>query len=151
MDKVADILAAKGATVHTITPSASVFDAITRMDALNVGALIVLQDDRVAGVITERDYMQKIALLGRTSRDTPVAEIMTRKVAFVSSSCDIEEALAIMTERRVRHLPVMDGGRLAGLVSIGDCVKHIIRRHEVRIKYLEEYIADGYPGPGNVA
>lgn len=147
MDKVADILTQKGTEVHTVAPAASVYEAIAEMDKLNVGALVVVDRGRVCGIITERDYLQKVALQGRTSRETPVAEIMTRKVAFVSPICAVEEALGIMTERRCRHLPVMDGGRLAGLISIGDCVKQIIRKQEVRIQYLEDYIADSYPGP----
>jgi CBS domain-containing protein len=147
MDKIADILSQKGTLVHTIEPTTSVYEAISRMDRLNVGALVVLDSERVHGIISERDYLQKIALLGRTSRETTVGEIMTRKVAFVSPVCDVEEALAIMTERRCRHLPVMEGGRLAGLVSIGDCVKQIIHKQEVRIQYLEDYINDPYPGP----
>jgi CBS domain-containing protein len=148
MDRVNDILNRKGAAVHTIAPEETVLSAITRMADLNVGALVVAVEGMVAGIVTERDYLRQVTLRGRTPQDTPVAHIMTRRVAFVGPSCTVEEALAIMTDKRCRHLPVIgDDGRLAGLVSIGDCVRQINQMQSVRIHYLEEYIADGYPGP----
>ena len=161
MERVQDILARKGAQVHTIPENASVFAAIRRMDELGVGSLLVTRGSgavpggsraeppqpSLAGIVTERDYLRRVALRGRTSRETLVGEIMTRRVAFVGPACPVDEALAIMTETRCRHLPVLDDGRLAGLVSIGDCVRQVIAMQQVRIRYLEDYIADAYPGP----
>ncbi len=148
MDNVDDILSRKGITVHTIEPEATVLEAISRMAELNVGALVVAVDGMVVGIVTERDYLRRVTLRGRSPEDTPVSSIMTRRVAFVGPACTVEEALAIMTEKRCRHLPVIGtDGRLAGLVSIGDCVRQVNRMQAVRIHYLEEYIADRYPGP----
>jgi len=165
MNRVHDILAAKGREVHTISEGATVYEAIRTMSERNVGALVVTRADqqatardeirrpdgggspRIAGIVTERDYLRQVALRGRTSRETSVADIMTRRVAFVDPSCPVDEALAIMTEQRCRHLPVLENGALAGLVSIGDCVRQIIASQSVRIRYLEDYIADAYPGP----
>lgn len=161
MERVQDILARKGAQVHTIPENATVFEAIRRMDELGIGSLLVTRGSganaarsraeppqpSLAGIVTERDYLRLVALRGRSSRETLVGEIMTRRVAFVGPACPVDEALAIMTEIRCRHLPVLDDGRLAGLVSIGDCVRQIIAMQQGRIRYLEDYIADAYPGP----
>jgi CBS domain-containing protein len=147
MDKVSDILKHKGTTVHTIEPAQSVYEAIAKMAQNNVGALVVEQAGHVVGIITERDYLRSIALKGRTSHQTTVREIMTRKVIYADPSGSVTEALSIMTDRHIRHLPVMQDDRLAGIVSIGDCVKQICRLQKVEIKVLKEYITDGYPGP----
>ncbi len=140
MGAVADILEGKGGDVHTIAPGATVFEAVTAMVEHNVGALLVTDGDEVAGIITERDYLRRIAVEGRTSRETLVSEIMSSPVIYVASECDIEEAMAIMTDRRIRHLPVVDDGALTGVVSIGDLVKHRSQEQAFEIKYLTDYI-----------
>lgn len=146
MATVSDILAHKGRDVHRITPDASVYDAISAMSDHGVGALLVIGGPGIDGIITERDYLRKIALKGRSSRETLVREIMSDQVLIVESDHDVEEALAVMTEARIRHLPVMERGELAGLVSIGDCVKQISRERKVQLQYLTDYIHDKYPG-----
>ena len=133
--------------IHTVVPDDTVFDAVTKMVTMNVGAVLVMDEDNVCGIMSERDYLRFITVQGRTATDTPVAEIMTRKVIYVTPDCSMNEVMAIMTDKRIRHLPVMDGTELLGIVSIGDVVKRISNEQEVRIKYLEEFIADDYPGP----
>ena len=127
-------------TVHTITPEASVFDAVKVMADKDIGALVVMEGARVAGLITERDYARKIALMSRLSKDTRVREIMTSEVLCVRPERTSEECMALMTENRVRHLPVMDGDKLLGLISIGDLVKDIISEQQFIIEQLEHYI-----------
>ena len=127
-------------TVHTITPEATVFDAVKLMADKDIGALVVMAGPKVVGIITERDYARKIALMSRLSRDTLVREIMTSEVLYVRPERTSDECMALMTENRVRHLPVMDGDRLLGLISIGDLVKDIISEQQFTIQQLEHYI-----------
>jgi len=142
MTTVAQILKSKpGQAVYTTTPATSVYDAVKLMADKNVGALVVTEGGSVAGMFTERDYARKIVLLARSSKDTPVREIMTAPVLYVSPKQTNEECMALMTENRLRHLPVMEGGRLVGLVSIGDLVKDIISEQKFIIRQLEHYIA----------
>ncbi len=147
MSNIGDLLRAKSGTVHTIGPDETVYAAIERMTAHNIGSLLVVRDGTVLGIVTERDYLRRVALEGRTSRETPVRDIMTPRVIYVTPEASIEETLALMTEQRVRHLPVMEDDRLVGLVSIGDCVKHGYKQTRVEVRYLKQYIADDYPGP----
>lgn len=140
MQTVNQLLQAKGNTVWTVTPSTSMFDALKLMADKDIGALVVVKDDAVAGIVSERDYARKVVLHGKTSRDTPVSEIMTHKVFFVRPEQSIEQCMAQMTERHIRHLPVLDGDRLVGLISIGDVVKAIISEQEFMIAQLEQYI-----------
>jgi CBS domain-containing protein len=147
MNKLQTILKNKGETVHTIHPDSSVYEAVAKMVEHNIGALVVTQDDHVVGIITERDYLRNIAIKGRSSRTTPVRQIMTRKVIYIEPERTVEEALSIITEARIRHLPVMQGNTLKGIVSIGDCVKQVIHLQRVEISYLKDYISDSYPGP----
>lgn len=126
--------------VHAITPAASVFDAVKMMADKGIGALLVMDGDAIAGIITERDYARKIILVGRSSKETPVTDIMTRKVMFVRPDQTSEECMALMTENRVRHLPILDSGKLVGLISIGDLVKDIISDQRFVIEQLEQYI-----------
>ena len=138
---VAHILKSKpGHTVYTTTPTASVFDAITLMAEKNIGGLVVMEGERVVGIITERDYARKIALMARSSRETPVRDIMTSPVMHVRPDQTSQECMALMTEKRLRHLPVMDRGKLIGLISIGDLVKDIISEQKFIIQQLEHYI-----------
>ena len=142
MKTAANLLKSKAhQSVHTITPEASVFDAIKLMADKNIGALLVMEAEEVAGIITERDYARKIVLAGRSSKDTPVSVIMTTRVLCVGPQQTTEECMAIMTESRVRHLPVLDNGKLIGLVSIGDLVKDIISEQQFIIEQLEHYIS----------
>ena len=141
MKSAAQILKAKSEqTVETVTPSMSVFDAVKRMAEKNIGALLVMEDANIAGIVTERDYARKIVLLGRSSKETPVRDIMTFPVMVVRPDQTNEECMALMTDNRVRHLPVMDNGKLIGLISIGDLVKDIIAEQKFTIQQLEHYI-----------
>ena len=142
MTTVVQILQSKpDKTVYTIAPGASVFDAVKLMAEKNIGALPVVEGGKIVGVITERDYARKIVLMARSSKETRVREVMTSQVMYVRPSQTSEECMALMTENRVRHLPVMDQGRLTGLVSIGDLVKDVIAEQKFIIEQLEHYIA----------
>jgi len=144
MKTAADVLQAKAyQSVLTVPPTASVFDALKLMAAKNIGALLVMEGESVAGIISERDYARKIILMSRSSRETPVSEIMTSAVMYVRPTQTTEECMVLMTENRLRHLPVMDGGKLVGLVSIGDLVKSIISDQKFMIEQLEHYISGG--------
>src|SRR5262245_25054283 len=134
MATIDDVLCRKGTAVHTISPEATVFEAIGRMVEHNVGSLLVADGDgEPVGIITERDYLRKVALCGRTSHTTAVREIMSVGVISVCSADDVDDCLALMTMRRIRHLPVVDDGRLVGLVSVGDLVKQklSVQRFEI--------------------
>ena len=142
MTTAAQILSSKpDKTIYTTTPAASVFDAVKLMAEKSIGALVVMESETVVGLITERDYARKIALLARSSKDTPVRDIMTSPVMYVRPVQTSEECMALMTEKRLRHLPVMDNGKLIGLVSIGDLVKDVISEQKFIIEQLEHYIA----------
>jgi len=135
------ILASKKiATVFTIGPDATVYDAVKLMAEKGIGGLLVTEGERIAGIVTERDYARKIILMGRASKETRVRDIMTAKVLYVSPDQTSEECMAIMTQSRVRHLPVLDGDKLVGLLSIGDLVKDIISEQRFTIEQLEHYI-----------
>lgn len=142
MTAVADILKSKASSaVHTIAPTDSVLDALRRMADKGIGALLVMENDAIVGIVTERDYARKIALLGRTSAATLVRDVMTQEVLFVRPSQTSEECMALMTENRLRHLPVVtDERKLVGLISIGDLVKDIISEQKFIIEQLEHYI-----------
>lgn len=141
MTTAAQILRAKrDPAVYTTTPDASVFEAVTEMARRNVGALIVMEGEEVVGIVTERDYARKIVLLARASRDTEVQDIMTAPVMYVQPSQTVDECMALMTDKRLRHLPVMDDGELLGVISIGDLVKQVITDQKHVIEQLEHYI-----------
>ena len=141
MTSVASILKSKPVqTVHTIAPNASVFDAVKLMAEKSIGALIVTEGDRVVGIVTERDYARKIVLMSRSSKETPVRDIMTSAVMYVRPDQTSEDCMVLMTEKRLRHLPVMEGERLVGLISIGDLVKDIISEQRFIIDQLQHYI-----------
>jgi len=141
MKIVAHILKSKPEqTVYTITPAASVFDAVKLMAEKSIGALVVMEGEKVVGIITERDYARKIVLMARSSKETPVRDIMTSAIMYVRPDQTSEECMVLMTENRLRHLPVMDSGKLIGLVSIGDLVKDVISEQKFIIQQLEHYI-----------
>ena len=144
MSDVAKVLEGKGSEVLQIDADATVFDAIKRMVEANVGALLVTERGSVAGIITERDYLRRVTLEGRTERETLVREIMTTPLVYVTPETSIDECMAVMTERRIRHLPVFSDGReLVGIVSIGDLVKFKSAEQDFQIKFLTEYIESG--------
>lgn len=141
MKTVAQILRSKSdSKVYTITPDVPVLDAVKLMAEKKIGALLVTEDKRIVGIVTERDYARKVVLMGRSSEDTPVRDIMTSSVMYVCPSHTIDQCMALMTENRLRHLPVMDENDLVGLVSIGDLVKETISEQKFIIEQLEHYI-----------
>ena len=144
MTSVAKILAAKpDATVQTIGPGGSVFEALKLMADKGIGALLVTEGEAIVGIFTERDYARKIALMGRTSAVTQVREVMTSAVLFVRPDQTSEQCMQLMSNNRLRHLPVVDGGQLVGMISIGDLVKDIISEQKFIIEQLEQYITGG--------
>ncbi|HVX06294.1 MAG TPA: CBS domain-containing protein [Rhodanobacteraceae bacterium] len=141
MRQVRHLLEDKGSAVYSIAPEAPVLDAIRMMAERGVGALLVLRGDALAGIVTERDYARKVILKGRSSRETPVSDIMTPAPTSVSPAATVDECMRLCTELRVRHLPVLENGKLAGIVSIGDLVKAVINDQAVEIDQLQRYIA----------
>jgi len=137
---VRHILNDKGHEVHTVDPEIDVLVALKTMADKNIGALLVLEDDHIVGILSERDYARKVALMGLKSADTQVREIMTSVVAFVDPESSIEEVMSLMTRDRVRHVPVLEEGKLVGLISIGDVVNEVISHQEFTIRQLENYI-----------
>jgi len=144
MTAVAEILKSKSDnTVHAIAPGDSVLDALQRMAEKHIGALLVMQGETIVGIFTERDYARKIALMGRTSAVTLVRDVMTADVMYVRPTQTSQECMALMTENRLRHLPVVEADKLLGLISIGDLVKDIISEQQFIIEQLEHYITGG--------
>jgi CBS domain-containing protein len=139
------ILSRKGVQVWSVTPDTLVSDAILLMAEKNIGALLVMSGDQLEGVISERDYTRKVFLKGKSSRETPVREIMFSPVISVSTDHTVEECMRIMTDKRIRHLPVLSAGKVAGLISIGDLVNWIISSQQATINHLENYISGKYP------
>lgn len=137
---IRNILSDKGGTVHGVSPETSVYDALRQMDNMNVGALVVMESDKLVGIVSERDYARKIVLKGRTSPDTPVSAIMSTKVLCARPEQTVEECMSLMTAKTVRHLPVLDHKSVVGIVSIGDLVKAIIGEQKFVIEQLENYI-----------
>ena len=140
MKSVRQLLQAKGREIHAIGPEARVIDALKLMAEKEVGALVVTEGGRIAGIISERDYARKVILHGKSSHDITVREIMTGKVITVGPDNTVEECMALMTGKRIRHLPVLEADRLIGVLSIGDLVKEVIAEQEATIKQLESYI-----------
>ena len=144
-DTVGTVLDVKGTTVWSVRPDVTVFDAVAQMAQKDVGALLVMTDARLDGLFSERDYARKIILKGKNSRETAVAEVMTEDPIFVSRNHTVEECMRTMTEHRIRHLPVLDGERVVGVVSIGDLVNWIMSAQREEIQQLQSYITGSYP------
>lgn len=140
------ILNRKSGEVFSISPDAVVFQAIEMMDKKNVGALLVMEEDRLIGIISERDYTRKVILCGRRSRETKVAEIMAANLTVTHPRESVEKCLRLMTDKRIRHLPVLDGDKVVGVISIGDLVKWTLSCQSAAIAHLENYIHGGYTG-----
>lgn len=142
---IKNILDTKGTEIYDIHPEQTVYEAIKKMSEKNIGALLVINDDQLAGIITERDYRNRVILQGRTSRTTPVKEIMTSDLYCVQPTDRVKDCMALMTDRKVRHLPVLENGSLKGIVSIGDLVKAVISEQKGEINHLRNYISGNYP------
>lgn len=140
MQQVKHLLEGKGKAVYAVAPDASVYEAIQQMADKNVGALVVIKGSELVGIVSERDYARKVILKDRSSRDTPVAEIMTASVITVASDATVDECMRLCTDGRLRHLPVLDGTSVVGVVSIGDLVKAVISEQKETINQLESYI-----------
>jgi CBS domain-containing protein len=149
--RVHELLARKTSqAIYSVQPEQSVLEAVTAMVQHNVGAMLVMHDEALVGIITERDYLKLVTDKGRTARNTPVKEIMTRAVIYLTPETTIEEAMAIVTNKRIRHLPVLKDSKVIGVLSIGDLVSAMAQKRELHIRTLEAYIADEYPGPSSV-
>lgn len=144
MSTIQDVLERKGRTVLTASHEATVLEAIGTMSGANVGALVIVQNDRPAGIFTERDYLRKIALAGRASRETRMAEVMSSPLITVTPAESTRSAMETMTERRCRHLVVLDGDEMVGIVSLGDLVKHLLVEKEAEVEKLSSYISGTY-------
>jgi len=140
------ILSQKNDEIFSVSPETTVHDAVAMMDEKNVGALLVLEGDKLVGMLSERDYTRKVMLRGKKSSDTKVSEIMSTNLTVAHPNEGVEECLRVMTDKRFRHLPVLDGEKVVGVISIGDLVKHVISCQSAAIAHLENYIHGGYSG-----
>jgi CBS domain-containing protein len=143
MKTVREIITSKGGDIWTIPPDTTVFDALKTMADKNVGALLVLDGEAITGILSERDYARKVILHGKSSKELQVSEIMSSKVYFVSPTDNVDDCMALFTNKRVRHLPVLENEKLVGIISIGDVVKAVIADQEFTIRHLENYITGG--------
>jgi len=141
MKLASDILLSKGQEIWVVKPDDTVFDSLRRMAQKEIGALLVMDGEKLVGIVTERDYARKVILEGKSSKDSAVSEIMTKRVLCVSPERTLDECMALMTDKRVRHLPVLDHKRVVGVLSIGDLVKAMISEQQVLIDQLQHYIA----------
>ncbi len=143
MTTVKQLLEFKGHDIVSIEPDRTVYQAIERLAERRIGALLVIENNKLVGLFSERDYARKVVLKGRSSKDTPVRDVMTLDLICVKPEASVDECMTLMTEERVRHLPVLDKGELVGIVSIGDAIRQIISERDFTIRQLEQYIASG--------
>ena len=141
MKKIRNILESKGHQVYSVTPETSVYDALQIMMEKNISSLLIMENEILKGIFTERDYARKLVLMGRSSKDTPIGDIMTANLLTITPSESIDQCMEIMSNYKIRHLPVIDNNRVTGMVSIGDVVKFIIEDQKRTIQQLESYIA----------
>jgi CBS domain-containing protein len=142
---VADLLQVKGRTVHVVSPGTTVYDAVAKMEEARVGALLVTENDTLVGILSERDCTRRLILQSRVARETPVSEVMSTGVITVDPTTSLDDCLRLVTHRRIRHLPVVEDGRLAGLLSIGDLVREVLTRQAETIQSLRSFIGGDYP------
>ncbi len=145
MDKVKRLLEEKGATIYSVSPETSVWDTAGAMADRHIGAILVMEDRHVMGIFSERDLLVRVLLAGRDPKATPIQDVMSTDMVYVTPDTSVREAMAVMTQRRCRHLPVLEEGELKGLVSIGDCTRWVSRDQDYTIRHLTEYIHGRYP------
>ena len=143
MKQVRDLLAYKGGQIWSVSPNATVFETLQLMAEHEIGAVLVMEGTKTVGIISERDYARQVILKGKASRDTPVREVMTARVVYVRPEQTVDDCMALMTDKRIRHLPVVEDGAVIGVLSIGDVVKAMISEKEFLIEQLENYISTG--------
>ena len=144
MTTIAQLLNAKGNQIWSVEPKATIFEALEIMSEKEIGALLVMEDGKLTGIFSERDYARKVILKGKSSKETPVGELMTRKVFYIDSQKTINDCMAMMTAKRIRHVPVIEDNQVVGIVTIGDVVNQIISEQEVTINHLENYITGSH-------
>jgi CBS domain-containing protein len=143
MKTVRDVLGHKGRKIWSVSPNNTVYEALQLMAEKEIGAVLVMESDRPVGILSERDYARQVILKGRTSKDTPVREIMSTRLVYIRPEQTVEDCMALMTDKRIRHLPVLEEGQLLGVLSIGDVVKAVISEKQFLIEQLENYISSG--------
>ena len=144
MTTIAQLLNAKGDQIWSFEPKATIFEALEIMSAKEIGALLVMEDGKLTGIFSERDYARKVILKGKSSKETQVGELMTKKVFYIDSQKTINDCMAMMTAKRIRHVPVIEDNQVMGIVTIGDVVNQIISEQEVTINHLENYITGSH-------
>jgi len=144
MTTIAQLLNAKGDQIWSVEPKATIFEALEIMSEKEIGALLVMEDGKLKGIFSERDYARKVILKGKSSKETPVGELMTKKVFYIDSQKTINDCMAMMTAKRIRHVPVIEDNQVMGIVTIGDVVNQIISEQEVTINHLENYITGSH-------
>ena len=144
MHTVGQLLEAKGGNIWSITPQKNTYEALQIMAQKDVGALLVVENGKLVGIFSERDYARKVILKGKSSKETSVSELMTSDVFYIDPGYSVHDCMALMTEKRIRHLPVLENDKLIGIITIGDVIKQIISDQEFTIKELEKYISGGY-------
>jgi CBS domain-containing protein len=140
MGKVSDIIKTKGGLIYSVTPDTIVYDAIELMCDKNVSAIVVLENEKLVGIFTERDYARKLILKGKASKETPIGQVMTEDLVTVNADTSIDDCMRLMTSKFIRHLPVVENNKLSGIISIGDVVKYIIEEQKFIIESMEHYI-----------
>ena len=144
MTTIAQLLNTKGNQIWSVKPKATIFEALEIMSEKGIGALLVMEDGKLKGIFSERDYARKVILKGKSSKETPVGELMTKKVFYIDSQKTINDCMAMMTAKRIRHVPVIEDNQVMGIVTIGDVVNQIISEQEVTINHLENYITGSH-------